>query len=727
MAPLALMRRSLRDLIVPACGILCVAGLVAGVVNIYLAGVLFDSERFADRAAASLAQPEIAALVAEQAADQIIEARRDLIAYRPILLSTAEYLIASGPVRAVVRRGAHQLHTRLLSSAGQDILLSAGDLGIIIDNALASYPGLAGQIPASAQVVLGRLEDLAGGRYIARILSLGYRLRMFAALGLVIGVAAGATGVILTRRRDRYLLRLGLGLAAAAFLAAGLARFGGELGVVLARTETVATLIRSGWPVFLSPLVVRLLFLGGLGVVLVAAVTSLLEKIEPTRALRSVLTEMARMRSTRWRFMRGALLVAAGWLVLSNPQGAVLVLAVLAGALLLFEGTQEILVTAVRFAPRVRESVTQARQGGRRGPAAGVFVAGALLLCGLAAALAWMVDRSAKEGAAATSADACNGEAFLCARRLNEVAFAATHNSMAAADIADWMFPNQERGLRAQLEDGIRGFLVDIHYGVPVGGRIKTLLENEAAAREKYEASLGPEGVAAALRIRDRLVGGEEGERGVYLAHGFCELGATRFVSWLEVLRRFLSAHPGEVVIIIIQDEGVTPSDVARCFEESDLISLVYRGPVHPPWPTLGEMVDLGERVVVFAENDAAGVPWLHRAEGVIQETPYRFHSPSEFSNEPNRGGATGSLLLLNHWIETTPAPSPNNAALVNEYEFLLSRALDCRRERGLMPNLLAVDFYRTGDLLAVVRALNQLEETGDSVRAGPAPEAPAP
>jgi hypothetical protein len=31
-----------------------------------------------------------------------------------------------------------------------------------------------------------------------------------------------------------------------------------------------------------------------------------------------------------------------------------------------------------------------------------------------------------------------------------------------------------------------------------------------------------------------------------------------------------------------------------------------------------------------------------------------------------------------------------------------------CEAERGLKPTVLAVDFYRTGDLVSVVRALNQ-------------------
>ena len=209
------------------------------------------------------------------------------------------------------------------------------------------------------------------------------------------------------------------------------------------------------------------------------------------------------------------------------------------------------------------------------------------------------------------------------------------------------------------------------------------------------------------MRIRDRLVGGDERERGVYMGHGFCELGATSLVETLGRMRDFLVANPGEILIIVIQDEGVTPEDIAKCFEESGLIDFVYRGPVTGPWPTLREMVESDQRVVVMAENNSAGVPWYHQAFEVMQETPYTFKDTTEFSEKPNRGGPGGTLLLMNHWIESTPMPKPSNAEVVNAYDFLLRRARRCQAVRGKLPNLVAVDFYATGDLIRVTRTLN--------------------
>jgi hypothetical protein len=64
-------------------------------------------------------------------------------------------------------------------------------------------------------------------------------------------------------------------------------------------------------------------------------------------------------------------------------------------------------------------------------------------------------------------------------------------------------------------------------------------------------------------------------------------------------------------------------------------------------------------------------------------------------------------MLLLNHWVDTSPAPKPSNARQVNAREFLLSRARRCARERRLTAGIVAVDFADIGDLFGVVDELN--------------------
>jgi hypothetical protein len=336
----------------------------------------------------------------------------------------------------------------------------------------------------------------------------------------------------------------------------------------------------------------------------------------------------------------------------------------------------------------------------------------AAIVLGLAAVLVAAIVWFGRPGGARVPvlSNACNGAPELCGRRLDEVVFAGTHNSMSSADISNWLFPQQERGIEGQLEDGIRALLFDVHYGLPVEGRVETDLDSEATSREKLEQAVGPEGLAAAMRIRDRLAGKVEGPRGLYLCHGFCELGATPLGGVLQQVHEFLVQNPDEVLVLVIEDY-VAPQDLAAVFAETGLDGLVYRGPARAPWPTLREMIDARQRVVVLTESGRPGVPWIHPAFEVMQETPYRFKQTADMSCAPNRGGTSGSLFLINNWIDTTPAPKPSNADLVNAYDALLARARQCEASRGRRPTVIAVDFYRVGALLRVVRTLNGLAD----------------
>ena len=51
--------------------------------------------------------------------------------------------------------------------------------------------------------------------------------------------------------------------------------------------------------------------------------------------------------------------------------------------------------------------------------------------------------------------------------------------------------------------------------------------------------------------------------------------------------------------------------------------------------------------------------------------------------------------------------PRPTNATKVNAYATLLARARACERARRQPANLIAVDFYRRGDIFRVIKTLN--------------------
>jgi len=56
----------------------------------------------------------------------------------------------------------------------------------------------------------------------------------------------------------------------------------------------------------------------------------------------------------------------------------------------------------------------------------------------------------------------CNGHEELCDRAFDQVAYAMTHNAMSNAE-AGWVLPNQNFGITRQLNDGIRGMMLDTY------------------------------------------------------------------------------------------------------------------------------------------------------------------------------------------------------------------------------------------------------------------------
>jgi len=101
----------------------------------------------------------------------------------------------------------------------------------------------------------------------------------------------------------------------------------------------------------------------------------------------------------------------------------------------------------------------------------------------------------------------------------------------------------------------------------------------------------------------------------------------------------------------------------------------------------------------------------MHPQSDVAQETP--FHFPTQAALEadecrPNRGGTNGSLLLVNHWVDTSPAPRPTIAREVNQAAVLETRLARCRTRNRPFPTILAIDFYRQGDAFKVAEQVTQ-------------------
>jgi hypothetical protein len=695
-----------RNVIVGTCQVLGVVALVLGVLLGYATRSVFNSEAFSTRVAASLSEPGVSAYVAGKIADGVIAAKPDLTGVRPLIVAGGRSVVGSAPFRVAARRAALEAHRALMSGTGEKIMLSVQDVGEILRATLAMRPDVATKLPRRLSARLATLDDFPAGKLAARLVRAAGRARLGFLMLMIGGLALLVSGVALASDHRRAMFRVGCMVAFAACVLWLVARFGGTVVGSLPRDPDRGLLAAGLWQGFVGSLRVWAMGLGMVGILIASASDALLKSTYIEDRAHAVWRWLATPpQDRRLQLLRGLALFGLGALAIVWPLPVLSVLALLAGAVVIFIGLREALGAALQAIPEMAVPTDERVRGGGWSPVR-VTVAGALVLAVVAGVAIW-VGRTPSGSPGPPAITACNGYAELCDRRLDQVVFPTAHNAMSGSDISGWMFPNQNRGIPRQLEDGVRAFLIDAHYGMPVGDRVKTIMDTEKSAMAKYEAAVGTEGMAAALRIRDRMVGGDERQRTVYMAHGFCELGATLLTESLAQIRDFLVANPGEILIIVIQDEGVAPQDIAKGFEESGLIDFVYRGPAQPPWPTLRQMAESDQRVLVMAENNSAGVPWYHPAFDVMQETPYTFHDTTEFSEAPNRGGTGGSLLLMNHWIETTPMAKPSNAEVVNAYDFLLRRAQLCQKMRGRLPNLVAVDFYATGDLMRVVQTLN--------------------
>jgi hypothetical protein len=307
----------------------------------------------------------------------------------------------------------------------------------------------------------------------------------------------------------------------------------------------------------------------------------------------------------------------------------------------------------------------------------------------------------------------CNGYTALCGKTLPEVVLPATHNSM-SAPLPGWFSSEQDRSIGGQLNDGIRGLLYDTHYGDKLAnGRVRTDLTNieqiltqDGISRQQFEA---------AKRLRSRAGFQGKGVRGMYLCHTLCELGFTPLSEGLKEIHDFIATHPDNVIVIVNQDY-ITPADYVKAIQDAGLGGYVFKGPDGSKWPTLREMIDSSQQIVFLAENHAGAAPWYRLAyDGLVEETPYTFKSSTLLINpanldascRPNRGREGSPLFLINHWVSTDPLPKPSDAARVNAYQPLLARARRCEDIRHHLPNLLAVNFYKEGDVFRVVNTLN--------------------
>lgn len=302
----------------------------------------------------------------------------------------------------------------------------------------------------------------------------------------------------------------------------------------------------------------------------------------------------------------------------------------------------------------------------------------------------------------------CNGHAELCDRPYNDVAYATTHNAMSVASSPGWFIPEQADPIPTQLDQGVRGLLIDVWPGRDAGGVTVTASDRTNLARQIIRQDFGAAALTAAAQYSNARAGSPSGPTSLYLCHGLCEIGSESFPQMLNSLHTWMEDNPNEVVTLFIE-EYAPSSEVAADIIDAGLAPMAATPPAKgDTWPTLGEMITSGKRLVVMIENGKTpkNAPWMVNGFTITQDTPYTFRSADDFSCDENRGPNDAPLLLVNHWLAGATS-LVSNAQKVNTEAVLGGRMRRCQSERGQIPNFVAVNFVSVGDTFTVVDQLN--------------------
>ena len=490
-------------------------------------------------------------------------------------------------------------------------------------------------------------------------------------------------------------LPIGLGLATPLFAAIGQDTDPGRGAAVAAFIKVLlGRLVGAGW---------------------VVAVVGLLLAFVPGRDGADLPTRYRRLRDwfvrsrtqRGWQIFGGVLLIAAAAALITKPGALFYWVALVVAAVAVFAALVLILraMGVVVTDPSMRP--LRKRQVG------GVLVAMVACVALTTAATSAVVAATNPTARANPKADGCNGYVELCMQRLNQIVWPGSHNAMSSSAY-NFFGAEHTLSIPDQLNQGVKALLLDVYYGYPEQGIVRTNLAGGISAQQ-IQQEYGKDAVDELNRV-GALTGVADtsgSKKDLYFCHDRCELGAVKAVPVLKQIRQYLEQNLTDVLILDFEDY-VEPADLQRALEQAGLWDRVYVPDLTKPLPTLLDMTtppagqrENKRRLVVTSERHPGQAKWLVGSYQLMQETPYTFTKIEQFNCKPNRGGPANPMLLVNHWLRPNGPPDPVQAAKVNSQATLTDRLEQCIDVRGRLPNVLAIDFVGIGDLTKTVNYFN--------------------
>ncbi|RCI09070.1 hypothetical protein L249_5103 [Ophiocordyceps polyrhachis-furcata BCC 54312] len=275
-----------------------------------------------------------------------------------------------------------------------------------------------------------------------------------------------------------------------------------------------------------------------------------------------------------------------------------------------------------------------------------------------------------------TAARACNGHEKLCGRRYSDVTMIGTHNS---AFVGDTPFHNQFVTLTEQLDMGVRFLTAQTHNWL------------------------------------DRI----------QLCHTSCwELNVGPLSSYLHELAHWIDNHPNDVVTLLLTNMEAIPIErFDEDLADANLTKYAYRpgrGGVanRRDWPTLGQMLDKGTRLIVFMDYhaDLTKVDYIIPEFDHFWETAYGI-TDAEFPtcsvDRPTGGDPNRLMGLMNHMLNFKLGdivfPNMLDAATTNSLASIQKQVDLCKSQGKPQPNVVLLDWANIGEAQKAQQVLNAL------------------
>jgi hypothetical protein len=712
--------------------LLVVAGVMFPVVVLanWAGTTLYDSATFSERAVEPLNSQAVRTELARRLTEQLVQAgNQQATSFRPAFELALEGVIDTDTFKSIFRNAVRQTHEAIIQQGeggGRQGLDLGASFALITGSLQAGGGGGADQGGASGldnslRDVTSKIDDY--GLWNAEGI-----IGQVTLASLLIALASAVGSILLAEDRRRGVRRLGIAaLIGGLFIVALLIVATWLIGRQIEDAE-LADAIKGALGEVTDDLRLSGLWIAAYGVVVAAAAASTDRRYTPAYVLRRARGWVERRRqTTKGTVLLGVLGLFISIVFIQEPLGNFELLIRAAALWVGYLAVTEIL--------RLVRAITE-KQAERRalGPRLATVGGAIVLIVGIVTVGFVLTTRGAAKAAQASDEQRCNGKKSLCDLRIDQVTFPGAHNAMSSANYPGYLFAEQIGTIREQLNSGVRAVLIDTHYGVPSTARIPgqsipiVLTDKVAQEAERAEVDEDPVAAKRAAQLAAGAPRDANAQRGIYLCHNNCELGAVELAKPLSAIKTFLNSHPDDVVMVDIQD-ATAPAETAAAFDAAGLSNRVATLQQGQPLPTLRELIDSGRTLLVFAERgDPGGPPWYHSMYDWFQETTYTFTGKKKFDCKPNRGNPDAPMFLINHWVTVSP-PNPATGADANSQAVLNKRVEQCLNERGLAPNIIAADFAERGDLLSATEALNEatLREERKKAQQAQIPTEPPP